>query len=448
VLSNLRQAEEEYQEFRENWERQSIELQDMHARLAHVQQENNRLSSEVSQQTENLRKLDGQLQNEREQKERQRKRAEHMKEMVKEIHRSLFSGNIYQHILQACLALTGGTRGLYLTARGTEDQLKVRAAVEVEGYPQAPPSPYIQALCRKVLDEGEAYICDEAEARASRLPKPDREGERFHNCVAVPVMLKKNFDGILIVADKVSGEFDEDDVEAVLSIGDQAVIATQNHQLQRRLQSAYLNTVSTLADAVEAKDPYTRGHCDHVSRLANRVAAFLGLPQNERSLVCYSALLHDVGKIGVSDGILNKTGPLLPEEREVVRSHVRVGHDLICNVPELEQVAHRVLHHHEWYDGSGYPDGLKGDQIPIASRIVCVVDSYCAMISRRSYKEAYPEDRAREELARCAGSQFDPYVVEAFLSVVDQPEIEDDYDGECGLLPGFEHLSPLQPLLA
>ncbi|HTE20536.1 MAG TPA: HD domain-containing phosphohydrolase, partial [Armatimonadota bacterium] len=144
-------------------------------------------------------------------------------------------------------------------------------------------------------------------------------------------------------------------------------------------------------------------------------------------------------KIAVSDGVLNKPGPLLPEERELVRSHVRVGHDLIDNVPALGTVADVVLHHHEWYDGTGYPDGLKGEDIPIGSRIVCAVDSYCAIVTKRSYKPAYSPEQARAELIRCSGGQFDPQVVQAFLAVLDTPEAEDpdDLGAKCGILPGF-----------
>ncbi|HEX7239458.1 MAG TPA: HD domain-containing phosphohydrolase, partial [Longimicrobiaceae bacterium] len=164
----------------------------------------------------------------------------------------------------------------------------------------------------------------------------------------------------------------------------------------------------------------------------------------------YSALLHDVGKIGVSDGVLNKPGPLLPEERELMRAHVRVGYDLLSNVPALRAVAEVVLHHHEWYDGSGYPDGLKGEEIPVAARIVAAVDAYCAMVTRRSYKEAYTEEHARSELERCAGSQFDPRVVRTLLAVLDDPrsdDDDDDWDGECGILPGFTHVRELRELL-
>jgi HD-GYP domain-containing protein (c-di-GMP phosphodiesterase class II) len=172
----------------------------------------------------------------------------------------------------------------------------------------------------------------------------------------------------------------------------------------------------------------------------------MALSDHDRAVVCYAALLHDVGKIGVSDGVLNKPGPLLPEERELMRAHVRVGHDLLASVPALQPIAGVVLHHHERWDGGGYPDGLRGEEIPLASRIVAVVDAYCAMITRRSYKEAYDVDHARQELARCAGTQFDPRVVELFLAALDSPGAQDadgDFYAECGVLPAFAHVSEL-----
>ncbi len=180
-----------------------------------------------------------------------------------------------------------------------------------------------------------------------------------------------------------------------------------------------------------------------MAHLARLTSERLRLADDDRAVVAYAALLHDIGKIGVSDGILNKPGALLPEERALMHSHVRVGRDLIRHVPVLEPVADAVLHHHEWYDGTGYPDGLAGEAIPIAARVIGAVDAYCAMISVRSYKEAYSEERARDELSHCAGTQFDPRVVEALLAVLASPEAshhDDDDEDDMLTLPGFGRL--------
>jgi len=383
--------------------------------------------------------LRGELEGARRAWERQRERADTLRHALVEVHRALFGGNVHEMVLRACMQITGATRGIYVS-NGSGGRLRVRAAVEVDGYP-GPPSPFMEALCRRVMERNEPVVCnDGTEHGIEGIAPPEREGERFRNCVVSPVVMRHDLDGVVLVADRAGGGFDPDDVQMLLSVGHQAGVAVENRRLEEALQRAYVSTVSILADAVEAKDPYTHGHCEMASRYARLVAQQMGLAAQEQALVCYSALLHDVGKIGVSDGVLNKPGPLLPEEMELMRAHVRVGFDLLRNVPVLEQVAEVVLRHHERFDGGGYPDGLRGDEIPLAARIVSVVDSYCAMITRRSYKEAYSEDDAREEVRRCAGTQFDPRVVEAFLSIIQTP-LSDDPDedswAECLVLPGL-----------
>jgi HD-GYP domain-containing protein (c-di-GMP phosphodiesterase class II) len=435
IESRLEEVASLYRTHRQESERGAAELDAARSRLASAEEAARQLTRELDEERSRVER-------QRREAQRQRERAEQLREVVADIHRSLFQGNLYQHILRACLTITGATRGVYVVWRQEGGRPRVRAAVEVDGYPQAPPSDFLQAVCRKVLDSGESFISNHPEMLPD-LPAPERDGERFHNCLAAPVTLLKHFDGVLIAADKAGGDFDEEDVEALLSVGGQASVALRNLHLQRELQHAYVSTISMLADAVEAKDPYTHGHCELASRYARLICDRLVLSEEERSVVCYAALLHDVGKIGVSDGVLNKPGPLLPEERELMRAHVRVGHDLLNHIPVLHPVADAVLHHHEWFDGTGYPDGLKGLEIPIASRIVSAVDAYCAMITRRSYKEAYTQEHARDELRRCAGTQFDPKIVEIFLEVLDSPGAQtedDDYTAECGLLPGFLEL--------
>ncbi len=369
--------------------------------------------------------------------EKQRLRALHLQEVMEYIHRGLFSGDTYALILETCLKLTGSMRGLYLTLGAASEPPRTRASIGVGKETDG--SPFLAHLCKRAAMGGETIVSNYP-GDVEGLDTSAEAGNDFRSFIAAPVVLLRGLSGVIVAADKANGDFEDDDVQTLIHIGSQASVAVENAELRQKLQNAYLATVSVLADAMEAKDPYTRGHCEMVSRFARLIAQRLELPARERSIVGYAALLHDIGKIGVSDGILNKPTALLPEERELVRSHVRVGHDLIRHVPALSLVADAVLHHHEWFDGSGYPDGLRGDEIPIASRIVCVVDSYGAMITRRSYKEAYGEDYARAELARCAGSQFDPGIVEAFSRILDDPlpeHMEEDGAGIMASLPDF-----------
>lgn len=435
VLADLKSATAHYRRLRGHWEREAAELAETRSALADERAACARLAGQVDDIKE-------QMARQREEAERQRARAQAIARAMKDIHRALFTGNIYDLILKVCLTLTGGTRGLYVTARDEGSRLRVRAAVDVDGYPQSPLSPYLTALCRRVLETHESITCSEATPLAG-MPEPERPTEQFQSCIVAPVVLLQEFSGIVIVADRAKGDFEPEDVETLLSVGDQAAVVLENTHLQRELQQAYHSTIAMLADAIELKDSYTHGHCELVSHYARRIAERLELPEAEREVVCYAALLHDVGKIGVSDGVLNKPGALSSEERELVRSHVRFGHDLIARIPVLDQVALAVLHHHEWFDGTGYPDRLKGEAIPITARIIAAVDAYAAMITRRSYKEAYTAEQAREELTRFAGRQFDPRVVEVFLAILEEPapvEVEGDAAAGCGPLPGFQRL--------
>ena len=173
---------------------------------------------------------------------------------------------------------------------------------------------------------------------------------------------------------------------------------------------ASLEGVRALVRAVEAKDPYTRRHSEQVTHYTVHLSRAMGAGIDQVEGFRVAALLHDVGKIGVPDAILTKTGPLAPEEFEYVRRHPAVGADILSHVTVFSTESHVVRHHHEWWDGTGYPDGLAGDEAPLGARIIHVADSIDAMLMDRSYKLAYPIAKMLDELARCAGSQFDPDV--------------------------------------
>ncbi|MFP4033618.1 MAG: HD-GYP domain-containing protein [Desulfococcaceae bacterium] len=182
-----------------------------------------------------------------------------------------------------------------------------------------------------------------------------------------------------------------------------------------------LNSTITLRELIdlfgtilEARDPYTMEHSFRVAEYAGIIARVMGLPsiQVERTIV--AAHFHDVGKIGVPDIVLNKTGPLTPEEKRAMQSHSRLGFNILKRIPALEEVSRIVLHHHERYDGMGYPDGRGGEGIPIESRVIAVADAFDAMTSHRHYRYAIPESEAREEIMHHSGSQFCPEVVRHF----------------------------------
>ena len=243
--------------------------------------------------------------------QRQRERAARLSTALNAIHQAFYHSNLYDLLLRACLHLTGATRGLYVTVGSQGPPHGVPAAIDVEGYPRSPASTFLEDLCTRAAADGKSIVYNGPED-GSDLPHPTQTAENFHNFVAAPVVLTRGLSGVIVVADKADGRFSEDDAQTLLHVGGQAAIAAENIQLREKLQNAYLATVSVLADAMEAKDPYTQGHCEMVSRYARRIARRMNLNPRELSIVSYAALLHDIGKIGVSDGILNKPGPLLP----------------------------------------------------------------------------------------------------------------------------------------
>lgn len=186
-------------------------------------------------------------------------------------------------------------------------------------------------------------------------------------------------------------------------------------RLWTHAERAALDSVWNLVCAVEAKDPYTRRHSEHVARYAGHLARGMGVAADTLDHVRIASLLHDLGKIRVPNRILIKPGRLTDEEIELVRRHPAAGADILAKIDLLTQEADLVRYHHEACGGTGYPDGLAGDQIPLGSRIIHVADAIDAMLMERSYKAAYPMDATMNELARCAGKQFDPEVVAVAL---------------------------------
>ncbi len=201
------------------------------------------------------------------------------------------------------------------------------------------------------------------------------------------------------------------------------LVAERTQQLSlalRDLEQSYDHTLEALGGALDAKDAETEGHCQRVTAFTIRMAESMGVDKVALRHIARGAFLHDIGKMGIPDSILRKPGPLTPDERTVMRRHCDIGYDVLKRIPFLKEAAEIVLTHQECFDGTGYPQGLKGEDIPIGSRIFAVADTLDAMISDRPYRKALPISVAREEIRKNAGTQFDPRVVAVFLSVPDR----------------------------
>jgi len=237
--------------------------------------------------------------------------------------------------------------------------------------------------------------------------------------LCAPLLYKDNLVGVLAVGGKItSGNFNEDELLIIANLASQTAIAVENDRLHLDAEKTYMETISALALAVEARDPYSRGHSDRVSNYAVKIADKLGLSEDLVKDIKDAAELHDVGKIGIADSILKKAGALDEEEMRVMRTHPIIGEGIVKPVRTLSSLCDIIRHHHEILDGSGYPDGLKGDEISIGARILAVADSFDAMTTDRPYRKGLSFPEAREELKKCVDVRYDRKVVEVFNSIV------------------------------
>jgi putative nucleotidyltransferase with HDIG domain len=191
------------------------------------------------------------------------------------------------------------------------------------------------------------------------------------------------------------------------------------HERQQELQAILVQSLQVFARVIDAKDPYTNGHSIRVAQYARELSRRMGLPEEEQERIYYIALLHDIGKIGIPDSILNKQGPLNAEERAVIQTHPAVGGQVLKNFTALPDIDDGARFHHERYDGKGYCDGLAGEDIPLVARIIGVADSYDAMSSDRCYRPALSREKIVEELTTCSGTQFDPEIVPYMLAMIE-----------------------------
>lgn len=222
------------------------------------------------------------------------------------------------------------------------------------------------------------------------------------------------------------------------------LVARHAFQAAINLQTAYDDTVRSLITAIEAKDPYTRGHAERVSRLAEMTARAYKLSEERCKAIRYAALMHDVGKLGVLSSVLQKPGKLTPEEYEHMKVHPVHGVAIVSEIDLLEEAIVGVRHHHERMDGKGYPDGLVGEQIPLFARIIMVSDAFDSMTSTRVYRKAKAIEEAFVELRRCEGTQFDPKALEALEKAIQrygwEPAPENEEDEEAAQEAALRHL--------
>lgn len=208
---------------------------------------------------------------------------------------------------------------------------------------------------------------------------------------------------------------------AIKSIEQMHIIKKINEELkesQEKLEKAYLESIETLRYTVEAKDVYTRGHSERVAEFSVLIGKKMGLSEGDLKTLRIGGLFHDIGKIGIPDSILLKESKLTDDEYSEIKNHPAIGKHILSNATLFQDIIPIVYHHHEKYNGTGYPERLLGESIPLFARIAAVADTFDAMTSKRSYRNAIPIDIVKEEIVKCSGSQFDPEVANVFLDIL------------------------------
>jgi diguanylate cyclase (GGDEF)-like protein len=393
---SLREAQRELDSARESEEKHRQEKQDAEARLKKSESDLGRerylrMSSERSYQVE-----------------RDWRQELHDEVMRLSRERGVLGNpqDVPSMVLRLTRTLVGAEKGLLLSKR--DGGLGLIAA---EGFEHDPAD---SAIVRRFA--GEVLERDRTVREENPSGDSGADGE-IENLVAIPIYLQDEFDSVVVCANNPEG-FEEYADELLLAVGDHAGTTLQNARLKGELRVSYLSTVGVLAGAIAAKDSFLRGHSEEVSGYVAAVAETFELPPAKREELVFGSLLHDIGKIGISERILLKPATLSPEERAVVELHPRIGYRLVHQVPALRPIAAAVLHHHERFDGNGYPSGLRGEQIPLEARIIGVADAFSAMVSERTYREPVNPDEACAELELCAGTQFDPGIVRVFVEEV------------------------------
>ncbi len=351
--------------------------------------------------------------------------------MGKALHSILEIQELLDFLVELIASHTGATRVSLMLSDPQSGEMKIGAAVGIDGeIVQNLRVARGEGIVGRVAESGEPLLVEDIVSDPRFEKQADRtySGDSFISApvvLSVPIRYQQQTLGVINLNNKSDGGvFSKNDLDFVTLLVSQAAIAIEKARLFEELKETHFQAITALAEALEAKDAATGRHSDRLLRLALRIAKYLDLSEEQTENLRYAAVLHDVGKIGISEAILRKPGPLTPEEFREVQKHPQIGAELVNKIKFLEPVAAIICAHHEWYDGQGYPNELAGEGIPIEARIVSVLDTYDSIISDRPYRRALGKEQAIQELQAYAGRQFDPKVVDALLVVLAEGDME------------------------
>ena len=282
-----------------------------------------------------------------------------------------------------------------------------------------------QGIAGWVAEKGECIIIDDVQSDSRFYKFPDIKSEfKTKNMVCVPLKSKDKVLGVLEAINKKNdGFFSHDDKDALSALANQVAIAIENANLYQELKDAFYGTAEALAETIEKRDHYTGGHTRRVMNYCIMIGESIGLSKKDIENLRLAAILHDVGKIGVSDDVLLKKGRLNRDEFEKMILHPRYGAEILGHIRHLKDVIPGVRGHHERIDGKGYPDNLKNDDIPVIAKIIAVADTFDAITSDRPYRDALSPENALKELKMNSGIQFDEVIVDTFIKLYQEHKL-------------------------
>lgn len=354
----------------------------------------------------------------------------------KQLNANLAIEEVFQNILLQMVEVVGAEAG---TLWVIDDEKKEIKAVAAFG---ASSSTILnitlkkgEGIVGKVIAEGDAQLIENAAADPYWANRVDHSsGFVTKSMITVPLVVKDTVLGALqLLNKKQTAFFTEQDMRLAQALANQSALALQNSQMYDTLYKMFVSMIRTLAKVLDARDPYTAGHSERVAKYSLWIGERLGLSSAMREELYKAALLHDIGKIGITDEVLRKPGRLTFEEYEMIKQHTVIGADILSNMEPKTSMVYAIettRSHHERLDGSGYPDALKGEEIPLFARIVGVADTFDAMTTTRSYSKGLSYRESAAELTRCRGTLFDEEIVDAFVSILEESNYEFD---DCNL---------------
>lgn len=338
-----------------------------------------------------------------------------MREIDRSILSTLETSEILETVTMLLARLIACDRVTVFTADRTKGGFVFQAGFGVD-WPKGYFCPFSETTSTEVIEGVHIQYVANLTDEKRLLPLEKRLADSgFHSHIRLPIMVKGTAVAVLSIGSKRPSAFTTDDISTLENLVSQIGVALENARLVADLQELFLSTIKTLSKAIDAKSPWTMGHSERVTSIALTIAERLGFDKVQLKDLELAGLLHDIGKLATYETILDKPERLTDDELSLMKQHPGKGAEILQPIRQLAGIIPGVKHHHEYYDGTGYPDELKGEEIPLMARILTVADTVDAMGADRPYRKGRPMEVIISELKRCSGTQFDPELVETFL---------------------------------